>query len=82
MPSQKYQPRLSVEITDEQFLELQRLIPHGIKRQIFAVIVDDLLDLLRNSTKREAIFAAIINRLVNMPLRALEISNESGKDSS
>jgi hypothetical protein len=71
-----YSPRLSVELNEDQFNALQRLIPHGLKRQIFEVIVNDLITLLETSHKREAIFAAIIGRMVNIPERSIGVGNE------
>ena len=65
-------PRLSVEIERHQFDALQRLIPYGLKKQIFGAIVDDLISMLENSPKREAVFAAIISKMVNVPERTLQ----------
>lgn len=71
-----YAPRLSVDLEEEQFNKLLKLIPHGLKRQIFSVIVDDLIEMLESTTKREAVFAAILSRLVNVPRRSIEVLDE------
>ena len=42
----KYRPRLSVEITEEQHKQLQRLIPWGVEKQLFSVIIDDVIRLI------------------------------------
>jgi len=64
------EPRLSIEISEEQFAALQKLIPHGLKKQLFSVIIDDLIVLLETAPKRELIFAAIFSKMVNLPGRA------------
>ena len=42
-----YRPRLSVEITDEQARQLRDLIPWGSRKQLFNIIVEDVIRLLR-----------------------------------
>ena len=42
-----YRPRLSVEITDEQARQLRDLIPWGSRKQLFSIIVEDVIRLLR-----------------------------------
>lgn len=39
-----WRPRLTVDITEEQFQRAQRLINWGIRTELFSVILDDLLD--------------------------------------
>lgn len=67
-------PRLNVEITTEQAEQLQRLIPHGLRGQLFRVIIDDLIRMLQESSRRELVLAAILNRMVNIPEDSLEVS--------
>jgi len=50
--SEKYIPRLSVEITQEQFDALIKYIPWGIKKKLFSVIVDDLIEMLKVDPSR------------------------------
>ena len=38
-----YRPRLSIDLTEEQQMDLNRLIPWGIKGQLFSVLVDDVI---------------------------------------
>ena len=45
--SDSYRPRLSIEITQEQHLALQNLIPWGLRRRLFQTIVDDVIRLTR-----------------------------------
>ena len=60
----KYTPRLSVELTEKQFYELQRIIPWGQKRKIFGPIVDDIISM----TKRHGrtFIAALMARAVSL----------------
>jgi hypothetical protein len=40
-------PRLSFDITEEQMVRKNKLIPlYGLQRSIFSVILDDVLDLI------------------------------------
>ena len=43
MEDKEYRPRLSIDLTEDQQMELNRLIPWGIKNQLFSVIVDDVI---------------------------------------
>lgn len=58
-----YKPRLSVEITEEQYKRLQKFVPWGLQKHLFGVIVDDLLDLLERGDS-EKIIAAIIAQMI------------------
>jgi len=42
-----YRPRLSIEISDQQARELRDLIPWGLRKQLFTVIVEDVIRLTR-----------------------------------
>lgn len=46
MDESPQRPRLSIEITEEQNLALQRLIPWGAKNSLFSALVDDVIELL------------------------------------
>ena len=70
-------PRLNVEITAEQAEQLQKLIPRGLRGQIFRVLINDLITMLEDATKRELVLAAILNRMINIPETSLETSNGS-----
>lgn len=41
-----YKPRLNVDISEEQDTKLRKLIPWGLKHQLFSVIVDELIQIL------------------------------------
>lgn len=41
-----YTPRLNVDITEEQDRKLRKLIPWGLKHQLFSIVVDELIEIL------------------------------------
>lgn len=61
MPSD-YQPRLSIVLPEEQFHALREYIPWGVRNQLFLVIIDDLLKLLSDPTKRSRVIAEVLSR--------------------
>lgn len=74
MPIDRTPPRLSVEITDEQFRDLQRLIPHGLKTPLFRVLIDDLIVLLEGENPHITIGAFLTNKVI------FDITNQRRKD--
>jgi hypothetical protein len=66
-----YRPRLSIEISNEQYNALGRLIPWGVKSELFSAIIDDLIDLLEK--EGEIVIAAVLTkRLKIKDLRSFE----------
>jgi len=63
VPSE-YRPRLSIEISDEQFSKLSELIPWGLKNYLFRVIIDDLINVLEKHGSNA--LAAIIDHKVKL----------------
>ena len=59
MPS-KYTPRLSVEITDEQYDKLKRLIPWGVKNTLFSIIIDEVIELIEEHGT--VVIAGLLNK--------------------
>ena len=41
-----YIPRLTVEITSEQARALSERIPHGLRKPLFGIIVDDIIKMV------------------------------------
>jgi len=39
-------PRLSVDITEEQDMKLVKYLDHGMRKVVFGVMIDDLLELI------------------------------------
>ena len=48
--SEKYTPRFSFEITEEQKARADELLStYGLRRSVFGIILDDLLDMIEES---------------------------------
>ena len=58
-------PRLSIELTQEQADKLKSLFPHGTKKIVFGLIVDDLLDILSTHGAGKVI-GAFIHRQITL----------------
>jgi len=56
--------RLVVELSDKQFDELGRLLPWGIKGQLFRIIVDDLIRLLK--VNPDAVIGGLMTRQMSI----------------
>jgi len=41
-----WKPRITVEVTEHQYNVLKEHIAHGLQRQVFGVIIEDLVSLL------------------------------------
>lgn len=48
MPVGDYVPRLTIEITEEQAKKLNELVPYGLKKPLFQLLVGDLVEELEN----------------------------------
>lgn len=64
MSEEKYIPRIAFEITEEQKQNLDRLLPWGLLRGLFSVIVDDVIELL--DEHGTIVIAAIINKQLSI----------------
>lgn len=75
----KYSHRLSIDITEEQYFRLQKLIPWGMKRILFSVIVDDVIDILdglsSNDEDKENAAASFIGLVVSKKIKLKDYSN-------
>jgi hypothetical protein len=58
--SDKFVPRLSIDITLEQQKRIQDLIPWGLRGPLFAIIVEDMLNLIEEHG--EKVIAVVISR--------------------
>ena len=74
MTQDKYRPRLSIEISEEQRKELQRVIPWGVRRQLFSILIDDII---RLANKHGQMFiAAVLQRGIKVEdYSGLEVDN-------
>lgn len=64
MEKTEYKSRLSVEITEEQRRELVRLIPWGVKSQLFSVIIDDVIEMIKKHG--QMYIAAVLDRSLKL----------------
>ena len=55
--------RLSIEITREQQLKMQKLFPHGTKKLVFNLIIDDFIQLMEKHGAGK-VLGAFINRQI------------------
>lgn len=63
----EYRPRLSEEITAEQADALRELIPWGMRKQIFSVLVDDLIRILRDGgDQRMEVLGLILDKSIGV----------------
>ena len=54
-----YRPRLTIEITEEQFKSIQKLFPHGFQKPFWGKIADEVIDLVeRGGTEALALIIA------------------------
>lgn len=67
MSSKTYNPRLIVDLDEDQFNRLQRLIPWGIKSKIMRIFISDLIDILE--TDRENSDSRLMGLLLSNRLR-------------
>ncbi len=72
-----YRPRLSIEITEEQYNKMNKVIPWGVRSRLFSVIIDDLVDVIE--MYGEMAIAAIITRETNI-LDILKMYKEVGSE--
>ncbi len=62
----KYESKLTINIEREQHLELQRLIPWGLKSAMFRNIIKDLIVVLRNDKIRGRFVDGILSRQIKL----------------
>lgn len=63
MTQTQYGNRLTIQLTPQQFRELNEYIPWGVKKTLFIALVDRILDLFRRTAPEErvVISGSIIN---------------------
>lgn len=62
----RYESKLTINIEREQHLELQRLIPWGLKSAMFRNIIRDLIVVLRNDKIRGRFVDGILSRQIKL----------------
>lgn len=69
-------PRLSIELSVDQADKLKKLFPHGTKKIVFGLIVDDLISILENHGAGKVIGAFIHRQITLQDLLAMkEVKN-------
>lgn len=58
----KWRPRISIEITEEQYRKKGQLIPWGQETKVIGVLLDGLLKLLEDPEIRASILSNILVR--------------------
>lgn len=77
--NREWHPRLSVEITEQQYRDLERLIPWGNKKKVFGVVVDDVIRHLKRHG--EKFIAAVLHRHIKLEdYTAMDIGDEENGD--
>ncbi len=63
MKDTRYGNRLTIQLTPEQFRELNEYVPWGVKKTLFIALVDRILDLFRKTApaERVVVSGSIIN---------------------
>jgi len=61
----EYRPRLSIEITEKSKNKLAKLIPHGMQKIVFQLIVDDLIELMEKHGSGK-VLGTFINRDITL----------------
>ena len=64
-PHRDWRPRLSIEISQDQYEKLQRLLPWGVKNQLFRVLIDDLINVL-DSAEGDKTLGALLSGKVSL----------------
>ena len=62
----EHKPRLTIDIEERQEKGLKEYIPHGMKKHIFSMIIDDLLDILEDPVKRPVFLGAMAERRLHL----------------
>lgn len=67
---ESYKHRLSVEITEKQYFALQKHLEYGLRRQLFSIIIDDLIALLERGGALS--FGAILTGKIGLGYNHME----------
>lgn len=55
-----YIPRLGIDLREDQLASLQELLPFGVRRRLFEVVIDDLIEMLR--VDAEAVMGGLFSK--------------------
>ena len=73
--TEPYTPRLSIELTEDQYKKMQLYFPHGTKKVVFSLIIDQLISLIEKHGAGNVLGAFIekqveIDKLVCLQFRS------------
>jgi len=79
MEDKIYRPRLSIDLTEEQQMELNRLITWGVKGKLFSVIVDDVIRCVKEYG--QIFIAAVLTKAIKLEdYTSLDIKGKDGNN--
>lgn len=64
MAVEDYKHRITIELREDQILDLRNLIDWGIRSKLFVPIVDDLIEMLKKD--RAAVIALLLTREIRL----------------
>jgi len=70
-----HRPRLSVEISAEQQLALQKHLDHGMQKKLFNIVINDVIKMLEIHG-RNFLAAVVLHRLSYQDYNSLEIPKD------
>lgn len=73
--SDDYRPRMTVELREDQYINLNRILPHGMKKPLFQALVDGVIEAHRKGGT-EAL-AAIVGKHIDAQALA-DLGNKNG----
>ena len=73
-----HRPRLSVEITPEQQLALQKHLDFGMQKKLFGIVVSDVISML-NTHGRNFLAAVVTHKLSYRDFNTLELDEKEKK---
>lgn len=79
MDDKIYRPRLSIDLTEEQQMELNRLIPWGVKVKLFSAIVDDVIRCVKEHG--QIFIAAVLTKSIKLEdYTSMDMKRKDGND--
>ena len=69
MSNPDWRPRITLDVSEELYYEIQRVIPRGLRRPLLEVVMEDILKILKGKSvvDKEKILALVIERQVSIP---------------
>ena len=66
--NKEFNPRLNVDISEDSYYKLRKLLPHGTRKLVFNILVEDLIFLMERHGSGPVI-GAIIDGKVGIKLK-------------